>query len=355
MNEQSTKNATNNETIRQLLAAYDPRRRRSTLIQYYRMQGPQKYAAFVETLPDDVKKLAFEIQKGFKNQRPRTTTMRPGNMLKTMQARNQKVGQMQQRSANARATLWQLPRGYAAFSAGRVQATRVTVPGDGNCLFYSVAQAVAQRQRKRFLTGPDLKREAMQLRRKVQFVQCNKYVDFFRGFLKQGHCQEILKPTMYGGEPELIALAMITQTPILVFEPTPQPNVFTRHTPARVYGPTRNPPIFLVYTPGKGPNPELSAHYDLLTNVQIDPSARLTTTIDMVPARRRDIVRANRQNRMNGQNAQNGMNATYPKVIGGEQSSSWWDSLDSFSKVTDVVAGVLVMIACVTSTVRMGQ
>jgi hypothetical protein len=360
----TNQNANNNETIRRLLATYDPRRRRSSLIQYYQMHGEEAYLTFAAPLQGELRNEAEKViamMRGRKMSIPanpakkeRPPRSRPANILKAFQTRNQKSNG----KVALRASFMKLPRGQVAVTAGRVRATRKQVTGDGSCLFYAVAQAMASRRQGKFLTEAELPRAGMELRKKVQFIQCQRFKSYFRGFLVDPHCQDILNPATYGGEPEILALALITQTPILVFEATSDPNVFIRRKPYHVYGlPTRNPPIFLVYSPGPPPNQELSAHYDLLHDVTVVENIQNVSSIEMVPGRENvslfrqpGPLKRPRNGRVNGMNGALADQFTLP--VPQRASSSFWGTSSFWG---EAAMGVLMTLSCISSVVRLAR
>lgn len=359
----STQNARNNDDIRKLLATYkDPRRQRVSLVQYYQMRGKDAYKAFANTLPaGNLRQIATAVGTAMNGKAVKTAELRPGRTLQALKVRNAKINQ----KSAARRGFRELERGAPAITADRIRASKLPVPGDGNCLFYAVAQGMAQRRRGRFLSQPELFKAAMQLRSKVRIMQCKRHAQFFGGFLKDGHCRDILKQSTYGGQPEILALALLIETPIAIFESTRDPNVFRRRAPHMIYGlKNRNPPLFLLYTSGRGPNPELSAHYDLLHSVTVDRGA-LLPGVEWAPSRQAVAqfglaqrtgpgpglsAPAQRPNVANGGGAMVGM----PSVLDSSPDVSSSGS-SSFWNWSEATFGIVMVVSCVSSIARMAR
>jgi hypothetical protein len=163
------------------------------------------------------------------------------------------------------------------FKAGSISAKLRVVNPDGNCLFSSIVQALAHRSRGSFIENVNLINERQRkLRNRVADYQCSLIGRNIVGPLMyeeelQGGCARIRKNGAYGGMPELVSLAMILRTPIIIFTRTNSQGEYVRHMAGMkegiVYGEARfkAPPIYLVYRPGQDrSNPEGSAHYDYL-------------------------------------------------------------------------------------------
>lgn len=342
----SNQNARNNDDIRKLLATYkDPRRQRLSLVQYYQMRGKVAYNAFANTLPDgNLRQIATAVGTAMNGKAARPTQLGPGQTLQALKARNAKNNQ----KSAVRQGFRELERGAPAITAGRIRASKLPIPGDGNCLFSAVAQGVAIRRRGQILSQPELFKAAMQLRSQVRVMQCIRHAQFFSGFLDDGHCQDILKQSTYGGQPEILALALLVETPIAIFEATTDPNVFTRHVPHIIYGlKNRNPPLFLLYTPGRGPNPELSAHYDLLNSVTVDRGA-LLPSVEWAPSLQQ-VEQFGLAQRTAPAQRPNGSVTTWP---GGADLSS---GSSSFWKWSEATFGIVMVVSCVSSIARMAR
>lgn len=359
----SNQNARNNDDIRKLLATYDARRQRISLVQYYQMRGKGAYKGFANSLPaGNLRQIATAVGTEMNGKAVKTAELRPGQTLQALKVRNAKINQ----KGAARQGFRALERGAPAITAGRIRASKLPVPGDGNCLFSAVAQGMAQRRRGRFLSRPELFNAAMQLRSQVRVMQCKRHAQFFGGFLKDGHCQDILKQSTYGGQPEILALALLVETPIAIFESTPDPTVFTRHVPRVIYGlKNRNPPLFLLYTPGRGPDFELSAHYDLLHSVTVDRSA-LLPGVEWAPSRQQveQFGLAQRtglgagpsapSQRPNAAANRGGVMVGVPSVLDSSPDSSSSGS-SSFWNWSETTFGIVMVVSCVSSIARMAR
>lgn len=183
------------------------------------------------------------------------------------------------------------------FKAGFILAKLREVNGDGNCLFSSIVQALAHRSRGSFIENVNIINERQRkLRNRVADYQCSPIGrtilgPFMEDDQKLGGCAEIRKNGVFGGEPELVSLAMLLRTPIIIF--TRARGGYVRHMAGMkkgvVYGEARfkAPPIYLVYRRGQDPsNPEGGAHYDYLyeptVRSVIDHVAFVPHTPDMI-------------------------------------------------------------------------
>ncbi|EEH51827.1 uncharacterized protein MICPUCDRAFT_23125, partial [Micromonas pusilla CCMP1545] len=104
----------------------------------------------------------------------------------------------------------------------------IRVRGDGRCMFRSLAVGLAHIRRET-LTAADEERNADQLRlavaeslcrapeKRKQFPEATTAISY--EMTLQTYCQRLLKPSFWGGEPELLVLAKIVRRPIVVYIP----------------------------------------------------------------------------------------------------------------------------------------
>lgn len=148
------------------------------------------------------------------------------------------------------------------------------IAGDGKCMFRAIAQGLA-RQRGLTLFPHDEAHEADLLRQAVYDAICRgKVTREYQPALTSakidgpidGYCQKLLSPTFWGGDPELLCLSRMLQTPIIVYVPDdPNRPAVSGFVPIQSYGEEfrkkhkerkARKPLRLLYVNGN--------HYDLL-------------------------------------------------------------------------------------------
>lgn len=282
-------------------------------------------------------------------------TAKTANVLETVKKAQNKGNQL--RAAAAQQRLF--------FRAQIIEANRLKVSGDGNCLFTSVAQALHYRQTGMFIQNRDvLHARQLELRKRVSEYICNN------PRLKElGDCTAMLNNGTYGGEPEIEALAMVTRIPIMIFKSAGRNGkYYQRHAfngVGIVYGGQFNStePIYLVYTPGSTQD-DNDAHYDYLYNPIVD-SKYVMPRIAFVPPINGPKTRVN--SRQQAQQAQ--QQPTIPIFAGGNKrresmgngiarSSGLGGGFDSWfsGKWGSDLSGaswILMAITCVSSSIAL--
>lgn len=105
----------------------------------------------------------------------------------------------------------------------------VKIHGDGRCMFRALAQGMARHQGIH-LSATSETQEADQLRGAIAEALCRTKArrrDFqdallavqVEGYTLNGYCRKLLRPTFWGGEPELLVLSKMLKVPIYVFTP----------------------------------------------------------------------------------------------------------------------------------------
>jgi hypothetical protein len=263
-----------NDLIRKRLATSNFRVEPVAVLEmYYRTLGRARYERFIAPLSGELRKLAVSVLKKMEG------TVEPSNVKRSQNVLNvvKKQHHMQ--------VVKELPRGIAATHAGMVSAEQIRVPRGSDSLFSAVAQAHSIQNRGVLIADPkQLVRISRRLRDYARKVQCETKQIHFEGALNKDHCRVIgkaesstktnngkfiLQPGTYGGETEILALALHMDTTIAVFSATYKLGIYTRVVPYRLYGVnTKNPPIFLLRRLGSSKDPEATAHYDLLYKVK---------------------------------------------------------------------------------------
>ena len=264
-----------------------------------------------------------------------------------------------------------LAKGTYATHAGMVRAERLKIPGDGNCLFAAVAQGIALRQHGRFHENPAvISQKANLLRQAVRKLQCvdPAGVVRFNGLFDDAHCDKIGRPGEYGGEPEILALAIITRRPIALFDATPETpisSIYVRHSPYRLYthSESTQPPLYLLYSPGRPPNHERDAHYDLLYHATpiVERQLPQVETATERPVNQPPVANRRPNNNNNTRARQQQQQPVVPQIQivpiqtppapGG--GSSFLPTLGGFGGGEELAAIATVALSCVCSVVRM--
>ena len=240
---------------------------------YYRTLGRARYERFIAPITGQLRELAVSVLKKMEG------TVEPSNVKRSQNVLNvvKKQHHMQ--------VVKELPRGIAVTHAGMVSAEQVRVPRGSDSLFSAVAQAHSIQNRGILIADPkQLVRISRRLRDYARKVQCTTQQVYFEGALDRNHCRNIAKaesstktpngrivvqPGTYGGETEILALALHMNTTIAVFSATYKQGIYTRVVPYRLYGVNpKEPSICLLRTLGTGKDPEATAHYDLLYKVK---------------------------------------------------------------------------------------
>ncbi|GJQ09806.1 hypothetical protein GpartN1_g1597.t1 [Galdieria partita] len=98
---------------------------------------------------------------------------------------------------------------------------KVSVKGDGRCLFRAIAKCLAHNEGRALPEHLEVA-DADALRREAYKIICvEQRAKFEKNMLIEGnirhYCQELLKPSFYGGEPEIWVLSEVFQVPIQVY------------------------------------------------------------------------------------------------------------------------------------------
>jgi hypothetical protein len=292
------------ERIRRRIEESNFQGQRAAFEIYYKTRGRVRYKHFIEPIKLELRKLADSVANKMRN------TIVEGNNVKFSQnafsaidAELKKI-----KKQHHMQVLRELPRGIAATHAGMISGERIQIPRGSDSLFSAVAQALSVRHQGIFIADPKrLGQASRRLREYARKVQCNTKQIHFEGALNRNHCRVIgkaesstktsngkiiLQPGTYGGETEILALALHAKTTIAVFSATPKLGIYTRVVPHRLYGinNTKEPPIFLLRRLGSSKDPEATAHYDLLYKVK---PLRQLPSVQMIKSAREMMNTAN--------------------------------------------------------------
>jgi hypothetical protein len=286
--------------------------KKRALVALRRYIGPVRFQRFVKSLDVRtntslfgtlVKNARAEANRSFPKQRPgsqfRKIDEGARNLVRRIGSVPRSSKWMQQNASNT--------RGFREYEIIEAQVLRT--PGDGNCLFHSIAQHLYRMRNGRYAeyTKPRdkhiLDTMMMRLRKDMseyviapptptnaKEVLKSLYTETGQLLAPQQYSQHILRPGTYGGEPDMIVLSRIYKFPIILYKrvdstiPFKAPamdGIFKRYY---IIGEEfKKPPLFLLYTPGSGARSELGAHYDVLYRVG-DHTPR--PTAPMSPTRR---------------------------------------------------------------------
>lgn len=155
----------------------------------------------------------------------------------------------------------------------------VPVEGDGNCLFRSVATALAH-------SGDDNVTHAIVRNRVVNFLRAFK--DSFR--VDDAHIDRMAMHGVWGGEVELTAIANMynRSVEVYMFDPTGRAVHARTYTPA--HGIEIAIPIRMSLLPFSGRLNDAPNHYSFLQKIAVDLGARATAGMPAPPAAAVEII-----------------------------------------------------------------
>ena len=258
----------------------------------------------------------------------------------------------------------QYRKGWRSFTL--VEAKVKKSPGDGNCLFYSIAQHLYRMRTGGYapinpvsnkLISENVRRlreETSSYYAKVRNVQRVITTETGQAMSPLQYSQHILPSGTYGGEEDIIALSKIHRIPIVIYQKTNQSVANARYhgvyrKSSYIIGEEfKQPPLFLLYTPGRGPNPEHSAHYDVLYGiVNVTPEEETPSAPTMTPTRGNGTPPGTRP-------------STYPSPIyyagsgSGSSSSSWFPSFEMPDMSSEFIY-IPMVLSCVSSIVKIAS
>jgi hypothetical protein len=110
---------------------------------------------------------------------------------------------------------------WLASASEKRRLRKVSVKGDGRCLFRAIAKCLAQNDGRSLPEHLEVA-DADALRKEAYNIICVQQRERFeKSMIIEGnihrYCRELLKPTFYGGEPEILVLSEIFQVPIQVY------------------------------------------------------------------------------------------------------------------------------------------
>ncbi|EME30282.1 peptidase [Galdieria sulphuraria] len=109
----------------------------------------------------------------------------------------------------------------SASERNRRRLRKVSVKGDGRCLFRAIAKCLAHNEGRALPERLEVA-DADALRKEAHKIICIEQREKFeKSMIIEGnlrrYCQELLKPSFYGGEPEIWVLSEVFQVPIQVY------------------------------------------------------------------------------------------------------------------------------------------
>eukprot|EP00871_Galdieria_phlegrea_P004702 jgi/Galph1/5232/GphlegSOOS_G3879.1 len=114
-----------------------------------------------------------------------------------------------------------LPPAVALATEHKRRLRRISVKGDGRCLFRAVAKCLAINEGRQLTEQLEVA-DADALRKEAWKVICvEKRPLFEKSMIIEGnihnYCRHLLRPDFYGGEPEMLVLSEVFQSPIQVY------------------------------------------------------------------------------------------------------------------------------------------
>jgi hypothetical protein len=335
------------QALEQNFAMLSPTEQQRALVALRRYIGPVRFEQFIARLKTmknlqskqkALKRIDLLVRRA-EEEAAKSFSSRPGLVHRQF---NESTRNLVRRVGRAPRSKWiqqnahdlRKHRGYET-----IEAKILKSPGNGNCLFHSIAQHLFRMRSGRYARYPENLRERreidstiIRLRRIVSEYYARHpeetvIIETGQTLTASEYSAHIVRPGTYGGAEDMKVLSDVYKFPIILytkvdstlpFVNSEMNGLFKKMFPMIIGDQYKRPPLLLLYSPGSGANPELGAHYDVLyRSYDRTPNVRPRQQAQMIDQSQRPQLPQQQEQRIfRNSMTMPGVSRTWPYVLG---------------------------------------